>query len=132
MGRKKYISTGAIPYSIDIVVGDRLRTFDFRGGLRHPAIKYPSYSTSDLTEQSLLEKHPSFGKSFILEEEVVIEPAAQEAEPELEVIPFKTVQDAKDWLNKEHGVSYNQILNRKQVIEQFKELNLNVSFENSK
>ncbi len=139
MSHKKYISTGANPLSIDIMDEGHLRTFDFRGGLKHPVFKPPTYSTSKTWEQELLESHPSFNISFKLEEDIIIpEPESkEEVITEMESVPDENVEfsntlEAKDWLNKEHGIPFTTINNKAKVIAKGKELGFNILFEYEK
>lgn len=131
---KKYISTGAIPLSIDIVHQGELLTFDFRGGKKHPVVIFPTFSTSSEKEQSLLENHPSFKKSFklleIREEVNATKEEVKKIQPE--VVTFKNVQDAKDWLNKEHSISYTQLLNKEKVISAAQSVGAIIEFESEK
>jgi len=135
MTRKKYISTGACPLSIDIMDGDMLRTFDFRGGFRNPVFKPPSYSTEKVEEQELLESHSSFNVSFKLEE--VFEQPAPDPIQEVAVmeelmmkeVSFRNVQEGKTWLNKEYGISFTKLNNKTKVIKEALDLGLNMLFE---
>lgn len=43
---------------------------------------------------------------------------------------FETSQAAKDWLNKEHNVPFNQISNRKKIVDKATELGFNIEFLN--
>jgi hypothetical protein len=133
MSKKKYISTGAIPLSIDIMDKGVLKTFDFRGGMKHPIFIPPSYITENEEEQQLLESCPSFNRFFKLEESFDIpefrEDAIIEKEPEIKEITFPNVQDAKTWLNREHGVPFTKTKNKAKVIAEASNLGYNVQFE---
>lgn len=137
MSRKKYISTGANPLSIDKMDKGVLRTFDFKGGLKHPVFKAPSYSTDKIEEQKLLEAHPSFNVSFKLEV-TIDEPEpipeskqeiGSEPEPEIKDMEFRNVQDAKTWLNKEHGIPFYKINNKTKVTKEALNIGINMLFE---
>ena len=135
MLRKKYISTGANPLSVDVTTGNGgLRTFDFRGGMKHPVIIPPFYATSDPEEQKLLESYPGFGVSYVLEG--VEDKAEAETEVKREVKEevksegptFDNVQQAKDWLNKEKGVPFSALKNKQMVIAEAEKLKIVLKF----
>jgi hypothetical protein len=128
MSRKKYISKGASPLSIDIADNGRLYTFDFKGGIKHPVVKLPIYTTSDPKEQELLENYPGFGVSYVLAEQPAPE-VAEEPEDSMTVKRFKIVQEAKEWLNEKHEVPYNLITNKTRVLEKAMELGFLLEFE---
>lgn len=153
MLRKKYISLGANPLSVDIF-DDKgvLHSFDFRGGLKHLVIKPPFYITTDESEQKLLENYPGFGTSFKLEGSVEkpdvkpevkaevkpepkpeaiepIEPVVNELKPETTERQFKNVQAAKDWLNDEHKVPFSQLTNKQKVIDEALKVGFILKFE---
>jgi len=144
MSKKKYISTGANPLSIDIMDGEVLYTFDFRGGLRHPRFIPPCFITEDPKKQRLLEKHPLYNKEFMLdvelslEENKDVEPSVttevpkMDYETKLKEVSFANVQDAKIWLNREHGVSFTKTKNKAKIIDVAKKLKLNIRFETDK
>ena len=139
--KKKYMSTGANPLSIDITDDNGvLRSFDFRGGMKHPIVIPPFYSTSNELEQKLLESYPGFNKSYVLEEG---EEVIQEVEPVKAVVAevlgkveelesneqsFDNVQQAKDWLNKEKGVPFSALKNKQMVITEAEKLNIVLKF----
>ena len=140
--KKKYISTGANPLSVDIIDGNgMLRSFDFRGGMKHPVLIPPFYSTSDEKEQQLLESYPGFNKSYVLEasEEVIpeevkkVEAVVNEVPGKVEELKsneqsFDNVQQAKDWLNKEKGVPFSALKNKQMVIAEAEKLNIVLKF----
>lgn len=138
MSRKKYISLGAMPLSVDILDNGSLKTFEFRGGLRHPKFVAPFFITSDKKEQDLLEASVTYGKSFVLESEEIIEPAIVNNVGEITSIPdssekslqFKTVQAAKDWIHEKYGVHQSKFPNRNKVTEFLAEKGYTVVFEN--
>ena len=139
MSRKKYISTGASPLSIDIMDRGILHTFDFRGGFKNPIFKPPSYLTDKIEEQELLETHPSFNVSFKLEETFVEQSGSKKKEAvilEQESAPkdveFRNTQEAKNWLNKNHNVPFTKINNKAKVIAMGQELGFNILFESDK
>jgi hypothetical protein len=137
MSRKKYISTGANPLSIDVMDEGVLYSFDFRGGLKHPVFKPPVYVTSDIKEQQLLEKNPAFNVLFILEEIIDEKPQAKEdiiveQEPVPKDVELPNAQEAKKWLNKKHGISFTKLNNKAKVIAIGQELGFNILFESDK
>jgi len=138
MSRKKYISTGASPLSIDIMDRGVLHTFDFRGGFKNPIFKPPSFLTDKIREQELLENHPSFNVSFKLEETFIEKPGSKEKKviAELEAVPkdveFRNTQEAKNWLNKQYNVPFTKINNKEKVIAMGQELGFNILFESDK
>jgi len=144
MAKKKYISTGANPLSIDIMDGEVLYTFDFRGGLRHPRFIPPCFITEDSKEQKLLEDHSLYNKAFKLDVEpsieenkedkpdVVTEGSKIEDETKLKEVSFANAHDARLWLNKEHGISFTKIKNKAKIIEVANELGFDPQFETDK
>jgi hypothetical protein len=137
MSRKKYISTGANPLSIDVMDEGVLYSFDFRGGLKHPVFKPPVYITSNVKEQQLLEKSPAFNVLFISEEVIDEKPQAKEdiiveQEPVPKDIELPNAQEAKKWLNKKHGISFTKLNNKAKVIAIGQELGFNILFESDK
>lgn len=133
--RKKYISLGDNPLSIDIVVQGQLQTFDFRGGIRQPIVVMPSLVTDDPKEQNLLENHAGFNVLFKLESEQKVgeekkpEPLAIIEQIEAQEKEFNNAQEAKEWLNSEHSVPFNQITTKEKVIAKALELGFNVTFK---
>lgn len=105
--------------------------------------------TQDELLQAKLEKLESFNVHFKLESaietpdpvnvevpeaerEVIteVEPVAETATiAESEPVFFKTVQDAKNWLNDVHHVPFNEITNKEKVLGKASELGLNIVFE---
>jgi hypothetical protein len=138
MSRKKYISTGANPLSIDIMDEGILYSFDFRGGLKHPVFKPPVYVTSNVKEQQLLESYPSFNISFKLEETFIEKSETKEEEVIIEMesaskdVEFRNAFEAKNWLNKEHNIPFTMINNKAKVIAKGQELGFNILFESDK
>jgi len=137
MSRKKYISTGANPLSIDVMDEGFLYSFDFRGGLKHPVFKPPVYITSDVKEQQLLEKNPAFNVLFILEEAIYEKPQTkEEVIIEMDTMPkdveFSNAQEARKWLNKKHGIPFTELNNKAKVIAMGQELGFNILFESDK
>lgn len=54
-----------------------------------------------------------------------------EETPQVPEIPsFKTIQDAKNWLNKVHKVPFSQLGNKKKIFAKVEELKLNIKIEN--
>jgi hypothetical protein len=137
MSRKKYISTGANPLSIDVMDEGVLYSFDFRGGLKHPVFKPPVYITSNVKEQQLLEKNPAFNVLFILEEAIYEKPQTkEEIIVAMDTVPkdveFSNAQEARKWLNKKHGISFTKLNNKAKVIAMGQELGFNILFESDK
>lgn len=115
-----------MPLSVDVMDNGILRSFDFRGGLRHPKFVPPFYITDNEKDQKLLESSPSFGKSFKLDgveesvkttqEDKVTNP--EPGNPEINKITFDTIQDAKDWLRAEpFKVHHAKLSNENKIIE---------------
>ena len=140
MLRKKYISLGANPLSVDVFDDNgMLHTFDFRGGLKHPVVKPCFYYTTDEKEQQLLESYAGYGVSFALEGSAekadVIEPmkpiaavVADKTEATTEKT-FKNVQEAKDWLNDTYKVPFSQLTNKQKVVDEALKVGFILSFE---
>ena len=134
MLRKKYISTGSNPLSIDIINKNGLfETFDFRGGLNHPIFIAPSYVTKDEEKQKLLESHITFGISYVLLREEEVQPETgvsvvteqQIVEPADEKFKtFKNAHEAKEWMVKELGVKMHTIKNKDLLMAKADELGL--------
>ncbi len=137
MSHKKYISLGAMPLSVDVMDNGILRTFDFRGGLRHPKFVAPFFITSDKKEQDLLEGSVTYGKSFILESEEITKPESVQSASEVPFISdasetsllFKTVQAAKDWIYEKYEIHQSKFPNRNKVVEFLAEKGITVKFE---
>lgn len=127
--RRVYISLGANPLSVDITDRDgRLRTFNFTGGLKHPVVRMPMYSTSKQFEQALLENYSGYGKSYILKE--AAEKSNQpEEEKEYTVLTFANVQQGREFLNREHNVSFFKLTNKTMLINEAEKLGIKLIFE---
>ena len=137
MSRKKYISLGAMPLSVDILDNGILKTFEFRGGLRHPRFVAPFFITSDKKEQNLLEASVTYGKSFVLESEDItvssdndtVEQSTPVPDPSGTLLQFKTVQSAKDWIHEKYEIHQSKFPNRNKVTEFLAEKGYTVVFE---
>ena len=148
---------GASPLSVDIQVGETLHSFDFYGGMKSPIVKLPIYSTSDEKEQQILESYPGFNVSFKLSNETlmlieetkaseieVLTPVEEEKKPEIEVtteevkVPekvtktFKTLSEAKAWINETHEIPFHKLSNSGYMTEEFEKLNYTLVIENAK
>ena len=148
---------GASPLSVDIQVGETLHSFDFYGGMKSPIVKLPVYSTSDEKEQQILESYQGFNVSFklsnetlmLIEEEKVSEievltPIEEETLPEIEdvieevkvpekvVKTFKTLSEAKAWINETHEIPFHKLSNSGYMTEEFEKLNYKLVIENAK
>lgn len=148
---------GASPLSVDIQVGETLHSFDFYGGMKSPIVKLPIYSTSDEKEQQILESYPGFNVSFKLSNETlmlieetnaseieVLTPVEEEKTPEIEVIAeevkvpekvvktFKTLSEAKAWINETHEIPFHKLSNSGYMTEEFEKLNYTLVIENAK
>ena len=148
---------GASPLSVDIQVGETLHSFDFYGGMKSPIVKLPIYSTSDEKEQQILESYPGFNVSFKLSNETlmlieetkaseieVLTPIEEEKTPEIEVITeevkvpekvvktFKTLSEAKAWINETHEIPFHKLSNSGYMTEEFEKLNYTLVIENAK
>ena len=181
---------GASPLSVDIQVGESIRSFDFYGGMKSPIIKLPTYSTSDEKEQEILESYPGFNVSFKLSNETLmlieeakvseieeieeaeevdtedsevpetttliedeetsdtedsevledeeVAPEDKEEEAEEPNIPtkvekqFKSLKEAKLWINETHEIPFHKLSNSGYITEEFEKLNYTLVIENAK
>lgn len=139
--KKKYISMGASPLSVDIQAEGILRSFDFYGGMKSPVVKMPFYSTSDETEQQILESHPSFNVSFKLSDESKAEVEKTEVKEieveetqsnEIALKTFKTFGEAKSWINEHHEIPFNKLTNSTLIQAEFEKLGYSLEIETQK
>jgi len=138
MGKKFYISLEANPLSVDILVGGRLRSADFTGGLKHPIIVMPKFMTEDVELQKALEEYSGYGKSFILEkeeiEDVTIVTDLEESQtPDADTpVPssFPNVKEAKTWFNKFKGISYGKMSTKEKLLAVASEFGVSLVFDN--
>ena len=79
--------------------------------------------------QTALEADKGFGTYFDLSPEHIEVRTAPSVIPD-EVIPFANAADAKEWINKNHNVSYKKLANKAQVIEQYNALGIKIKFLN--
>lgn len=148
---------GASPLSVDIQVGESLHSFDFYGGMKSPIVKLPVYSTSDEKEQQILESYQGFNVSFKLSNETlmlieetkaseieVLTPIEEETLPGVEAVieevkvpekvvkTFKTLSEAKAWINETHEIPFHKLSNSGYITEEFEKLNYTLVIENAK
>jgi hypothetical protein len=64
--RKKYQSLGGNPLSIDLMVGGRFQTIEFKGGMKFPVARLPLFATSDPEVIQALETYPGYKLSYAL------------------------------------------------------------------
>lgn len=131
--KKTYIALFASPLSIDISTGGgSIATFDFRGGFRHPAIKPASYTTGDLKEQELLEKHPLFGSAFMLSNTAPVKSQNIPENTALTLKEFININEAKDFLKGEpYNIQGNKIPTLKSVINMGVKLGFEIKITNN-
>ena len=98
---KTYRAKGFITYSLMVTVGGKLTTVNFGFGSYSPRL-YASLRTSDEALQKALEKHPSFGKRFILENTEYIAEAAPKKAAEDKPLEFNNFNELRDYLIREH------------------------------
>jgi len=123
-------------------------TIEFKPGYGLRSEGY--FLTNDPDMQDALENDKRYKKSYRLAEidnmdiaeytarkilsekkdETPKEPLTTEVDNSPNKISFETSQAAKDWLNKEHNVPFNQISNRKKIVDKATELGFNIEFLN--
>lgn len=96
---------------------------------------------SDPAIQAQFEKSASFNVYFFLESEVTITETEKVEVNHVEVpapkLPanvkrFKNAKDCKEWLNKEQGIAYREILTTDNMIKKGAEKGFIIEFENKK
>lgn len=110
----------------------------FNGGMSYPKMLNGSYATANPDIQKVLESHPGFNKQFEVTKEVALKGDVKKTEPvketktteepdelvkEGDVIMSEAIngQQAKNELNKKHGVPWSKLKNNAMVKEQAKE-----------
>ena len=80
------------------------------------------YTTTNPAIQKGLERHPQFGKLFILESEIAVpkkeEVKVVEEAPAKKVVPVGSLQDAKDYLVETFGISRTQLTSKAKILAQ--------------
>lgn len=133
MPKKKYRSKYTLSLSVAIKIDGENRFIDFDGGYVHPRRMNGTYSTSNPKIQESLEKHPFYKKEFDLvkvfespEEKAVTKEAKEPVEEAtvIEAAPQKddhivseaaNGQQAKEELNKKHGIPWSRLKNLEMV-----------------
>lgn len=137
---KRYVANNRQSLVLVLVTGENQMSIEFKPGYGLRDEGY--FLTNDLKVQQILEKDPRYKKSYRLAEidnmdiaEYIARNIIKEKETPKEVVkddmkPFTTSQEAKDWLNKEHAVPFNQITNKKKIIDKALELGFKIEFVN--
>lgn len=152
--QKTYISLVCQEYGITLNVKGENLHINFKGGRLYPVRTYGKYSTDNPDIQEALENHPLYLKDWKIEGEtnpppmnVEVEPFAPTVMEELEPLPIpvlepriisdtvttgnarivnepKTVQQVKEWLNRNEKVPFTKLKNKEEVFSVANELNI--------
>lgn len=133
--KKKY-STRSLSYTVSIKVDGKLQHITFEKLSSN--FKGLSYITDDEKIQKALESTKAFGNSFILDKKYKSEEEFSELKNEGQTPPvnklteksFTTVNEAKDFFNKEHGVPVSKLMTRAAIISEAEKLGFEVQFDN--
>ena len=139
---KRYVANNRQSLVLVLVTGESQMSIEFKPGygLRNEGY----FLTNDLKVQQMLEKDSRYNKSYRLAEidnmdiaEYIARNCIKDKENETpkeavndDTKIFTTSQEAKDWLNKEYKVPFNQITNKKKIIDKALELGFKIEFEN--
>lgn len=131
--KKKYI-TRSLSFLITIKVDGKIKNIKFEKISSN--FKGMSYITGDEKIQKALEATTAFGHSFTIDKKYNPEPEPETDEKansnnKLESLPpFNTVNEAKDYFNKEHGVPVSKLMTRAAIISEAEKLGFEVQFDN--
>ena len=133
--KKKY-STRSLSYTVAIKVDGKPRHITFEKLSSN--FKGLSYISGDEKIQKALESTKAFGNSFTLDKK--FRPEEEPSEPkeggqtptgeELTEKSFATVNEAKDFFNKEHGIPVSKLMTRAAIISEAEKLGFEVQFDN--
>lgn len=100
-------------------------------------IRGVSYITDDENLQKALENTKAFGRSFNVDKKFVSNEAdlkdnkdMPEKIQTLKEIKFLTVNEAKDFFNKKHGIPVSKLMTRAAIISEAEKLGFEVQFDN--